>query len=378
MSSMPTFDEAPAPGTIDFGVGQPSADLLPVEMIRTAADDYLRSAQPIELNYGEKQGDSRFRETLATFLGHGYGETVTARSLFITAGCSQALDLVCGQFTKPGDTIFVEEPSYHLAFPILADHGLNVVGIPVDGNGLDIDRLEAELAKRRPALLYTIPTFHNPSGQTVSGARRERLVELSQEHDFLIVADEVYHLLSYCGRPPATLGSLADSGTILSLGSFSKILAPGLRLGWIQSSPKLIERLVKRGAVNSGGCLNHFTSNVVRHAIELGLQEAHLGRLRETYRRRVETMDAALHEHLEGRVSWSRPDGGYYFWLELADTIDATVVRDKAEKHQTGFQPGQLFSASGGLRNCLRLSFSHYDDAAIRDGIARLAASLAA
>jgi DNA-binding transcriptional MocR family regulator len=279
MSSMPTFDEAPAPGTIDFGVGQPSADLLPVEMIRTAADDYLRSAQPIELNYGEKQGDSRFRETLATFLGHGYGETVTARSLFITAGCSQALDLVCGQFTKPGDTIFVEEPSYHLAFPILADHGLNVVGIPVDGNGLDIDRLEAELAKRRPALLYTIPTFHNPSGQTVSGARRERLVELSQEHDFLIVADEVYHLLSYCGRPPATLGSLADSGTILSLGSFSKILAPGLRLGWIQSSPKLIERLVKRGAVNSGGCLNHFTSNVVRHAIELGLQEAHLGRL---------------------------------------------------------------------------------------------------
>jgi DNA-binding transcriptional MocR family regulator len=275
MTPIVTFDDEPAPGTINFGVGQPSADLLPVELIRTAADDYLRSAQPLELTYGEKQGDSRFRESLATFLSRATGETVTAQSLFLTTGSSGGLDLVCQQFTKPGDTVFVEEPSYYLAFPIFADHDLEVIGIPVDGNGLDIDRLEAELAKRRPTLLYTIPTFHNPGGDTICAVRRKQLVESSQRHGYLIVADEVYHLLWYFDPPPATLGNLAGSGTVLSLSSFSKILAPGLRLGWIQSSPKLIERLLSNGVVNSGGSLNHFTSNVVRHAIDLGLQETH-------------------------------------------------------------------------------------------------------
>ncbi len=377
MSDRVTFDGAPAAGSINFGVGQPSADLLPVDLIRTAADDYLRNALPVELNYGEKQGDPRFRETLASFLSKGYGETVTARSLFVTAGASQALDLVCSQFTKPNDTIFVEEPTYFLAFRILSGHGLNIVGIPVDEDGLDIDRLEVELRKKRPRLLYTIPSFHNPAGCTMSSARREKLVELSRKHDFLIVADEVYRLLSYYDRPPATLGSLAESGTILSLGSFSKILAPGLRLGWIQTSPQLVERLIANGVVNGGGCLNHFTSNVVRHAIELGLQEAHLTRLRETYRRRVETMDLALHEHLEGAASWRRPAGGYYFWLELAETINATELRSRATEYQTGFQPGEYFSSRGGLRNCLRLSVAHYDDAAIREGVPRLAALLA-
>ena len=176
--------------------------------------------------------------------------------------------------------------------------------------------------------------------------------------------------------PPATLSSLADAGPVLSLGSFSKILAPGLRLGWIQTSPDMIARLISHGAVNSGGSLNHFTSNVVRHAIELGLQETHLTHLRETYRQRVATMHAALHEHLGESVSWRRPAGGYYFWLKLADTMNATDLRGRATKHRTGFQSGELFSCSGGLTNCLRLSFAHYDDTAIREGVGRLAALL--
>ena len=373
-----TFDEAPEADTIDFGVGQPSADLLPVEIIRAAADDYLRSARPIELNYGAKQGDSRFRETLAAFLSRGYGETVTPESLFVTAGASQALDLVCAQLTQPGDTIFVEEPTYFLAFRIFAGHRLRVIGIPVDADGLDMNRLEDELRRTRPALLYTIPTYHNPGGHTMSAARRQRLMELSRQHDFPVVADEVYHLLSYDDPPPATMGSLADAGSVLSLGSFSKILAPGLRLGWIQTSPDMAARLISHGVVNSGGSLNHFTSNVVRHAIEMGLQERHLTHLRETYRLRVETMNAALHEHLGESVSWRRPAGGYYFWLELADTMNATDLRSRAMKHRTGFQAGEVFSCSGGLKNCMRLSFAHYDDAAIREGVGRLAALLAA
>jgi len=225
LSKKVTFDGAPEPGTINFGVGQPSADLLPVELMRTAADDFLRSANPVDLNYGD--------ETLAAFLCGSYGTSVAAESLFVTAGNSQALDFVCALFTRPGDTVIVEEPSYFLAFKIFADHGLNIVSVPVDDEGMDIDRLEQELRRTRPKMLYTIPSYHNPGGQSMSAARRTRLAELSRGYDFLIAADEVYQLLWYKQAPPAALGTMAGQGNILSLGSFSKILAPGLRLGWM-------------------------------------------------------------------------------------------------------------------------------------------------
>jgi len=372
LSNKITFDGAPEPGTINFGVGQPSADLLPVELMRIAADDFLRSAQPIELNYGERQGDIRFLETLANFLGDGYGTSIRPESLFVTAGNSQALDFVCALFTRPGDTIIVEEPSYFLAFKIFADHGLNIVSIPVDDKGMDIDRLERELRRTRPKMLYTIPSFHNPGGQSMSAARRTRLVELSREYDFLVAADEVYQLLWYDQAPPAALGTMAEEGNILSLGSFSKILAPSLRLGWIQTSPQLMARLLDSGAVVSGGSFNHFTSHIVRHAIDLGLQQTQLKDLRRTYRSRVQAMDTALNEHIGQLASWHRPEGGYFFWLKFSKAMDTTKLGRKAGEYQTGFQPGENFSNNGGLRNYLRLSFAHYGEADIREGVGRL------
>lgn len=372
MSNKVTFDGAPDPGTINFGVGQPSADLLPVELMRIATDDFLRSAQPIEFNYGERQGDIRFLETLAKFLSDGYGTSVTPESLFVTAGNSQALDFICALFTWPGDTIIVEEPSYFLAFNIFTDHGLNIVSIPVDDNGMDIDRLEQELRKTRPKMLYTIPSFHNPGGQSMSAARRTRLVELSREYDFLVAADEVYQLLWYDQAPPAALGTMIEEGNVLSLGSFSKIFAPGLRLGWIQTSPKLMARLLDSGAVSSGGSFNHFTSHIVRHAIDLGLQQTLLKDLRQTYRSRVQVMDTALSEHIGQLAGWHRPKGGYFFWLKFSEAVDTTELRRRAGAYQTGFQPGENFSNNGGLKNYMRLSFAHYGEADIREGVARL------
>lgn len=372
MSKKVTFDGAPDPGTINFGVGQPSADLLPVDLMRIAADDFLRSAQPIELNYGERQGDVRFLEKLAALLSDGYGSAVAAESLFVTAGNSQALDFVCALFTRPGDTVIVEEPSYFLAFQIFADHGLNIVSVPVDEEGMDIDRLEQELRRTSPKMLYTIPSFHNPGGQSMSAARRERLADLSRKHDFLIAADEVYQLLWYKQAPPPALGTLTDRGNILSLGSFSKILAPGLRLGWIQTSSELMERLLDSGAINSGGSFNHFTSHVVRHAIELGLQQSWLLKLRQAYGSRVQAMDEALREHIGDLATWQRPGGGYFFWLKFAKSVNTTDLKLKAAHHQTGFQPGENFSSGVGLKNYLRLSFAHYKEADIHEGVARL------
>jgi len=375
-----TFDDAPPPGHINFGIGQPSPDLLPVELVRTASADFLANANPLELNYGEAQGDRRFRQSLAGLLANESGVPVNADSLMLTSGNSQALDLVCSQFTRPGDTVFVEEPCYFLAFSILRDRGLKLVGIPTDENGLDIDQLEQALKTVKPAMVYTIPSFHNPGGHCQSAARRQRLAELSEQHGFVIAADEVYQFLHYGGKPPVAFGTLAEeqgtsgrTGTILSLGSFSKILAPGMRLGWIQTTPSLVKRLVANGVVNSGGSLNHFSSHVVRHAIDLGLQGTHLHTLRSTYGKRVEAMDAALKQYLDDRVSWTRPSGGYFFWLECKSDIDTTELRRRAAQFKTGFQAGPVFSVSGQFKNCLRLSFAHYSQSDIVEGVRRLA-----
>jgi DNA-binding transcriptional MocR family regulator len=371
VSTAVTFDGAPEQGTINFSVGQPSADLLPLALLHGACERFFASAQPLELNYGERQGDPRFRAALAKFLGDAGGE-----SLLLTAGISQALDFVCSRFTRPGDTVFVEEPSYPYSFQIFRDHGLNIVGIPLDGQGMDIEQCERRLAQHRPKLVYTIPAYNNPTGQTLSRERRERLVALSRKHDFIIAADEVYQQLHHGTPPPASLGTMADQGNVLSLGSFAKILAPGLRLGWIQTNAELMRTLFASGVLVSGGNFNHFTSHIVRQLIEDGQLLSHVAHLRASYAARAEAMDTALHTQLDGIATWQKPEGGYFFWLKLAAHIDAEGFQAAAREAGTGFLAGTACSTAGGLKNCLRLSFAHYKVPDIHDGVARLRKAL--
>ncbi len=368
-----SFDGAPERGVIDFGVGQPSADLLPLDLMRVGCDRFFVSPQPFELNYGEKQGDARFRAALAAFLASTSGHAATPESLFLSAGNSQALDFVCQRFTQPGDTVLVEEPSYFLAFQIFRDHGLNIVGIPMDEYGMDSGRLVQAVVKHRPRLVYTIPSFHNPTGRTLSMERRERLAVLSHEHGFIIVADEVYQSLHYGEPPPPSFGTLIEQGNVLSLGSFSKILAPGLRLGWIQTNADLMRGLLASGVLVSGGNFNHFTSHIVRQLLEGGSLASHVAHLRAVYAARVDEMDEALHHHLGGWAFWQKPQGGYFFWLTLPTESSAAELQAAARQAGTGFQPGAACSSLGELHNCLRLSFAHYGAAEIREGIERLA-----
>ena len=373
-----TFDAVPPRDVIHFGIGQPAPDLMPVEVLRAATADFLARAtdHPLDLNYGERQGDEGFRAALAEFLSRNYDHPATPDELFVTGGNSQALDFVCAQFTQPGDTVFVEEPTYFLAHRIFADHGLTVVGIPMDEDGMRLDVFRERLAQHRPALVYTIPSFQNPCSVTLSGARRRELAALSREHGFVVAADEVYQLL-YCDEPPPpAIGTMLDEGNILSLGTFSKIMAPALRLGWIQASPELVDRMLQSGFVNSGGSINHFTSEIMRHAIELGLQQETLEYLRPAYRSRLEAMDDALHTLLGERAQWTRPAGGYFFWLELDHAIDTLALKDRALAAGTGFQPGSVFSCAGGFTHFIRLSFAHYSEREITTGIERLAGLL--
>lgn len=247
------------PGFIDLGIGDPQLSLLPAELIRQGAEACFARNDPSFLQYGAEQGNGYFRLALAKFLIAGYGFPVEPDSLFVTSGASGGLDLICTLFTQPGDTIFVEEPTYFLALRIFADHGLRLVPIPTDEDGLVLDALEEKLAEILPRLLYLIPAFQNPSGHTLTQERRERLVALCQEHDFLVVADEVYHFLNYSLQPPKAFAAYSGVRNVISLGSFSKILAPGLRLGWMQAEASRIERLVTCGLLDSGGGMNPFS-----------------------------------------------------------------------------------------------------------------------
>lgn len=375
-SSLRTTQVNLKPDLIDFGIGQPGFSILSLDVIRQAADHRLSINDTSYLIYGAEAGDGLFRQALAHFLSQQYGAPTTAHQLCTTAGASQALDLICTLYAEPGDVIFAEEPSYFLALRIFKDHKLRVVGVPTDENGMDMDALQALLRKETPKFVYTIPTFQNPAGMTLPKERREQLIALSQSHGFTIVADEVYHCLSYGEVPPQAFGAYTGGNepcdTILSVGSFSKIMAPGLRLGWIQAAPKVIEQIALCGLIDSGGGLNHFTSGLVRSALELGLQEQYLDFLKQTFRARIRAVDGALQEYLPKWVDYTLPEGGYFFWLRLPDGVDSAKLQAKARRHNVSFQPGVRFSSNNGLHNCLRLSFAFYEEAELVEGVRRL------
>jgi 2-aminoadipate transaminase len=367
---IPTSQIYIPPGVIDLGVGNPDFTLLPLEILRRAAEARFAKGDPTFLQYGAEQGDGYFRIALARFLSREYGFPVDPDTLFVTNGISNALDLICAFFTRPGDTIFVEEPSYFLALRIFEDHDLRIVPIQTDQNGLVIEDLEEKLAQVQPKFLYIVPTFQNPGGFTLPHGRRDRLVQLSQERGFLIVADEVYHFLNYSSQRIKPFATYTDPETVVSLGSFSKILAPGLRLGWMQAHPDIIKRLVTSGLLDSGGGLNPFTSAIVREMLEAGDLDRNISRLIAAYRSRLAAMASALRQELP-QALFETPQGGFFFWVRLPG-VDAGQLQQKTLEFKVGFRPGIRFSSQDGKRDFIRLCYAFYDEEMIEEGVRRL------
>ncbi|MBW2613889.1 MAG: PLP-dependent aminotransferase family protein [Deltaproteobacteria bacterium] len=362
-------------GVIDLGVGQPQVDLLPLKILKTAAEYQFHQADANILQYGMQQGDANLRCVLANFLGQEYGVPVDQGSLLITAGVSQALDLICSLMTRPGDTIIVEEPSYFLALRIFGDHHLNIVGTPMDEYGLIISALEDNIKKFNPKLVYTMPVFHNPTGVTLPADRRADLARLSERHDFLVVADEVYQLLAYTNEPPPPMTTFDTAGHVISLGSFSKILAPGLRLGWMHAHREVLEPFLMCGLLDSGGGLNPFNSSIVSSAIELGLQKENLLHLKDVYRTRRDILSRALRAQIPV-LDFRVPDGGFFIWARFKDETEAAAVLASAVRYDVGFQPGSRFSSMNGLNTYLRFCFTYYDSGDLVEGVQRLARAM--
>jgi 2-aminoadipate transaminase len=370
-------------GVIDLGWGHPSPSLHPTEAIRTAANHALFEGSVTALQYGATQGFGPLLESLAGFLSQepAYAMAVSPRNLFISSGASQALDLATTLFARPGDTVFVEEPSYYLIESIFRDHGLNVVGVPTDEYGLRIDALEAMLADAdipNPTLLYIIPTYQNPSGVVLTVERRQKLVELAAEHDFTVLADEVYQLLHYGDPPPPPLVAYdpSDRGCVVSIGSFSKILAPGLRIGWVQGNPRLISRFSNAGMVISGGGVSHFTSVIANATLELGLLQENVRKLRQVYGGRVKAICQSLGAHLGAHVEFAIPGGGYFVWVKLNGNVDTEKLLPMAQEAGLSYRPGTAFSAYDAFSDRLRLAFALYEPEQLDEGVQRLATVL--
>lgn len=358
-----------AEGVIELGVGHPTLEMLPLEFMQQAAAHRFAQGDPSFLQYGAEWGDGALRTELAAFLTGQYALPVDPEELFISGGVSQALDLVCAMFTQPGDTIIVEDPTYFLALDIFRGHRLTIVAAPVDGHGLDVDALAALVRTHRPRLVYTIPTHQNPTGATLSAERREQLVRLAQEHDVLIVADEVYHLLTYGDAPPPSLAAHVGTGQVISLGSFSKILAPGTRLGWISARADRLETLARNGMVASGGGFSPLGSGVIRSMIELGLLSRYVQGLRDTFRSRAAALTDALHAL---PVTFLPPQGGYFVWLGLPDGLDSAALLERAVPLGVRFQPGNRFSPEHTQGSRARLCFAYYAEDELREGVNRL------
>ncbi len=368
---------------INLALGHPSPSLLPLALIRRAAEHRLSLNNPLVLQYGLEEGDLGFRTQLGEFLtAHAWTATHRAgrmapEALFISAGVSGALDLICTVYTKPGDTVLVEEPTYFLALKIFADHHLRIVSVPTDENGLLVGGLSEQIRHEKPKLLYVVPSYQNPTGATLPEERRKRVAELCCDHTVLLLADEAYHLLGYDRAPPPSFASYAAEGNIFTLGSFSKILGPGLRLGWVHAHPDLLQRLITSGLYDSGGGTNPLTASIVRSVLELGLLGKHLQDLRDVLAGRREVLYEALCRELGRRYHVGYPAGGYFIWVRGPKPLDPEVLVSAAAQHQVAVMPGARCSSTGALTTHLRVSFSYYEPHQLREGARRLAEALA-
>lgn len=265
--ALPDIQLSLRPGIVEFGWGHPDAALLPTADLARAATYALETAGAEALAYGAEQGPGRLIEAIRQRLAQTEGDVPPEDHFLISGGISQALEMLCVQLTRPGDVVLVGEPSYHLAQKIFRDHGLQLVGVPSDAQGLHVEAIDALLTMlrrrgERVALVYHVPTFNNPSGATLTPDRRYALAALARREGLLMIEDDAYAELWYDAPPPPPVYNFAPGGPIIRLGSFAKSLAPGLRLGWVQADPQIVQRCVAGGLLDSGGGVNHFTAHV--------------------------------------------------------------------------------------------------------------------
>jgi 2-aminoadipate transaminase len=381
MPTLPITQFVSQPGILDMGCGHPAPALMPVDAIKNASAACVRRYGSDALTYGASAGPGPLIEFLRQRIEKQEKRVLKSNEILITGGSSSGLDQWLTLYTRAGDTILVESPTYHLAVKLLQDHRLNLIPVPSDTEGLDVLALEAILTKLgksglQPRALYTVPTFGNPTGFSLGASRRERLVQLAVENEFVILEDDVYRELAFDGMAPPSLWSFSPSDAVVRLGSFSKSFAPGVRLGWLTAHSKVINRMATGGLLDSGGGINHFMALVMAEVCESGEYDMQIGRLRASYQERRDALHKELVQVLPDRCQASKPNGGFFIWLELPEEMAASELLGNAKKHGVSYLPGDIFHVDGRGANTVRLSFSMLSAEQLEEAARRLGRSI--
>jgi 2-aminoadipate transaminase len=363
------------PEVISLAGGLPDTTLFPAEdlaalMARVAADASARALQ-----YGPTEGMDELKECIVEVMAEE-GMDVGAGDLLVTTGGQQVIDLVCKTLIDPGDVVVAEGPTYPGAVPTFSAYQADVVQIEMDRDGMQIDLLEDALDRleregRTPKFIYTVPTFHNPAGVTMSLERRRRLVQLAAQRELLVLEDNPYGLLRYSGESLPPLYALDRGEYVIYLGTFSKILSPGLRLGWTAAPRPVLEKL-NLGKQGADLCSSTFGQHFVVEYFARRNWRDLLARLRELYRRRRDTMFDALAEHLPHETDWTRPAGGMFIWATLPDYIDTSDLLARALREHVAFVPGRAAYLDGRGGSSMRLNFAGVAEDDLHEGVRRI------
>jgi DNA-binding transcriptional MocR family regulator len=368
------------PGIISFAGGFPDSAMFDVEGIQQASAHVLAHEPGPALQYGATEGYPALREQLSGFMASKGVQGLSPEGLIVTTGSQQALDLIGKTMLDPQDTVIVEAPTFLATIQCFRLYGPRVIGAPIDAHGVDVDALEALVVKHKPKLIYLVPTFGNPSGAMLSLERRLRILELAVRHQVLVVEDDPYGDLYFGEPPPPSLLALTERvpGSrewLAHCGSLSKVLSPGLRVGWLIAPPELLARATMCKQF-SDAHTSTFAQATAAQYLKSGRMPATLDKVRQVYAQRAQAMGEALQRELGAAVRFTQPQGGLFFWAYLTGAggapSDGQVLAKLAIDKGVAFVPGAPFYADQPDHSSLRLSFATADEDKIREGMGRL------
>jgi 2-aminoadipate transaminase len=369
------------PEVISLAGGLPDTSTFPAGTFAAQMTRIAQESTAEALQYGPTEGFAETVDCIIEVMG-AEGMLPDPDDVIVTTGGQQAIDLICKTLVDPGDAIVCEAPTYPGAVPVFCSYQAETIQIDCDGDGMRIDELEAVLERldgeaRRPKFVYSVPSFQNPAGVTMSLERRWRLVELARQRELLVVEDNPYGLLRFSGEPLPPLYQLDGGDFVLYVGTFSKILSPGIRLGWAVAPPPVMEKIVL-GKQASDLCTSTLTQHFVREYFSERRWQHYIADLVGLYRGRRDTMVAALHDHFPAQATWTEPEGGLFIWATLPEYIDTSDLLAKALRKDVAFVPGQAaYVDESRGRNSMRLNFSGVNDEEIREGVRRIGEAIA-
>ena len=359
---------------ISFAGGLPNRDLFPVEDLKNASERVFEQTGPSALQYSSSEGLIELREFISNRYKQKFKLDIPIESILITSGSQQGLDLLGKTFLNEGDDIIIEEPGYLGAIQAFSVYRSRFNPVKVHDEGMDLEALKHVFPGRNPKLIYTVPNFQNPSGISYSEENRLKVAEILSDRNIYLIEDDPYGDLRYTGQPKSSFKQLLPGKTIM-LGSFSKTVVPGFRLGWVVAPKDIYEKLLIAKQA-SDLHTNQFAQCVLAEYLAMGGFDAHVSRIKDVYNKQREAMISSIKKHFPANVHYTQPEGGMFLWATLPNNISSMKLFDMAIENKVAFVPGHPFYIGKTETNTLRLSFSSVDEATIESGIERLGKAL--